>query len=290
MHFRGVPVDFETFPRSIRRKFTVEKPFSSYPLISGDTFRALCCRELSSNDYGSLFQEDGPRYTGCRIFADAMPSSNKVFEFAKSLKSQKVPLYAGAELLIHNGDQVPNDDEFEILARHFKKIYSVNYVGNIQNVIPIPIGLENKKVLRNGVPRDYLREATREKRKEIDFLFAFSVDTNRVERMKALSLANELTNSLVVTRALSPKAYRNLVMQSKFVVSPPGNGLECHRTWESLYLGSTPIVKRDSWPFTSMRLPVIVVNDWQDLKLIKPNTDFNLHGFPWSSINAWLER
>jgi hypothetical protein len=28
----------------------------------------------------------------------------------------------------------------------------------------------------------------------------------------------------------------------KFVVSPPGNGIDCHRNWEAIYLGCIPIV------------------------------------------------
>ena len=37
-------------------------------------------------------------------------------------------------------------------------------------------------------------------------------------------------------------AYRQLLLRSKYVLSPPGNGPDCHRTWESIYLGAIPIV------------------------------------------------
>ena len=30
----------------------------------------------------------------------------------------------------------------------------------------------------------------------------------------------------------------------KFALSPEGNGIDCHRTWECLYLGVIPIVKK----------------------------------------------
>lgn len=33
---------------------------------------------------------------------------------------------------------------------------------------------------------------------------------------------------------------------SRFVVSPPGNGIDCHRTWEALALGAIPIVQNSS--------------------------------------------
>ena len=52
-----------------------------------------------------------------------------------------------------------------------------------------------------------------------------------------------------------------------FVLSPHGNGFDCHRTWEALCLGSIPIVKTS--PLDSMYngLPVLIVNDWKDVTI-----------------------
>jgi len=50
-----------------------------------------------------------------------------------------------------------------------------------------------------------------------------------------------------------------------FVVSPPGEGLDCHRTWEALCLGCIPIMI--STPIDSMfdGLPVLIVKSWSDV-------------------------
>lgn len=50
-----------------------------------------------------------------------------------------------------------------------------------------------------------------------------------------------------------------------FVVSPHGNGLDCHRTWESLVLGNIPIVKRSSIDPLYEGLPVVMVDDWREI-------------------------
>ena len=50
-----------------------------------------------------------------------------------------------------------------------------------------------------------------------------------------------------------------------FVVSPHGNGLDCHRTWESLVLGNIVIVKRSSLDPLYEGLPVVVVDDWLEI-------------------------
>ncbi|MES1182427.1 MAG: hypothetical protein ABUL60_01360 [Myxococcales bacterium] len=50
-----------------------------------------------------------------------------------------------------------------------------------------------------------------------------------------------------------------------FVVSPHGNGLDCHRTWESLVLGNIVIVKRSSLDPLYDGLPVVIVDDWREI-------------------------
>jgi hypothetical protein len=53
--------------------------------------------------------------------------------------------------------------------------------------------------------------------------------------------------------------------EQAFVVSPPGNGLDTHRTWEVLALGRIPIVWRCDLNVVYDRLPIIEVDDWSEL-------------------------
>jgi hypothetical protein len=50
-----------------------------------------------------------------------------------------------------------------------------------------------------------------------------------------------------------------------FVVSPHGNGLDCHRTWESLLLGNIVIVKRSPLDPLYEGLPVVIVDRWEEI-------------------------
>ena len=50
-----------------------------------------------------------------------------------------------------------------------------------------------------------------------------------------------------------------------FVISPLGNGLDCHRTWEALILGCIPIVKVSPLDILYEDLPVLIVNSWSDI-------------------------
>lgn len=51
----------------------------------------------------------------------------------------------------------------------------------------------------------------------------------------------------------------------EFVVSPHGNGYDCHRTWEALSLGIIPIVKTSPIDPLFDDLPVLIVKEWSDI-------------------------
>jgi hypothetical protein len=55
------------------------------------------------------------------------------------------------------------------------------------------------------------------------------------------------------------------MIKYKFVLSPQGNGLDCHRTWEALCLGCYPIVKTSWLDPLFDDLPVWIVDDWTDI-------------------------
>jgi hypothetical protein len=60
-----------------------------------------------------------------------------------------------------------------------------------------------------------------------------------------------------------------LYTRYRFVLSPRGNGLDCHRTWEALIAGCIVITKTS--PLDAMYaqngLPVVVIGEWDDLNV-----------------------
>lgn len=60
------------------------------------------------------------------------------------------------------------------------------------------------------------------------------------------------------------ETWRNQINYA-FVISPHGNGLDCHRTWEALILGCIPIVKKSLIDILYEGLPVLIVNEWTDI-------------------------
>ena len=52
--------------------------------------------------------------------------------------------------------------------------------------------------------------------------------------------------------------------KTMFVPSPAGNGIDCHRTWEAIYLGAVPVVLKSEF-YGREDWPVLVVDNWSDL-------------------------
>lgn len=78
-----------------------------------------------------------------------------------------------------------------------------------------------------------------------------------------------------------------------FVISPHGNGLDCHRTWEALVLGCIPIVKTSGLDPLYSDLPVLIINEWSDVSIdLLKNTmnEFKMREFNLSklTLDYWI--
>jgi len=62
------------------------------------------------------------------------------------------------------------------------------------------------------------------------------------------------------------REYMELFRFHKFVISPPGNGRDCHRHWEALLVGTSPIILRDTALQVAMSgLPVWWVDSYDEV-------------------------
>ena len=100
------------------------------------------------------------------------------------------------------------------------------------------------------------------------------------------------TNIIVV------ESYLEDLASSYFVLSPRGHGLDCHRTWEALYMGAIPIVKSSGMDALFSDLPVLIVKDWSEITesfLLKKwaemkNTHYNFEKLYLSYWLSWIEQ
>ncbi|KAJ3108494.1 hypothetical protein HK100_003428 [Physocladia obscura] len=61
--------------------------------------------------------------------------------------------------------------------------------------------------------------------------------------------------------------YWKIMAESRFVISPPGLGLDCYRTYESIFMNVIPVVVKSSLDSIYDKLPVLILDRWEDLTI-----------------------
>ena len=67
------------------------------------------------------------------------------------------------------------------------------------------------------------------------------------------------------TYDLTQLQFYRRVAAHKFTISPEGNGVDCHRTWEAMYLKSIPIVQESVEMDHFRDLPILFTRDYTEL-------------------------
>lgn len=238
----------------------------SEPYISGDTFRAYadyCFDDDSTFDPFSITKP-------CIIFVQ--PDYLDVF-----FKSKHPLIQVSYVLVTHNSDYgVPG--QFACYLDDPKIIHWFGQnptVANHPKFTPIPIGIANQFWWHGKKEIFDAAIATNSHVEKMTMLYInFAPGTGyiddeafRIYTAERADAWNKLANkpfSYVAARK-APYDYLTEVIRSKFVASPRGHGLDCHRTWEALLMGSYPIVKTSPLDSIYKDLPVVIVNDWAEV-------------------------
>jgi hypothetical protein len=260
---------------------------SSYPYISGDTFRAFSDyvydetrqHNLTSVKYGDIIF----------VKTDMLPRF-----FRSSFKSIQKPFI----LVTHNSDlSAPNEHAVHLLNPKILRWYASN--PNIQNrskLSPIPIGLANKRWPHGNL--NIFTHAFKNYRKpwsqRTSLLYVnFNLETNKIQREKAFAQASKIENVQIIKQPTTFENYLQQIGNAKFVLSPPGNGLDCHRTWEALLMGAVPIVLTSTLDPLFLNTRSVIIDDWSKLTqkfLLSFNFSFNDHLIPdVLSAHYWLK-
>ena len=149
---------------------------------------------------------------------------------------------------------------FESRPLCIKKWYAQNVDYSHPDLIPVPIGLENHKGPSTGSYTNW----DFWKKYELSFSYQkdFEVYSNFCDTHQSRAIwRNKLNdNAFIISNRTDYNNYIHDLSRHKFCTSPRGNGIDCHRTWESLYVGTIPIVPKH-FMYDSLPLPIIQVED-----------------------------
>jgi hypothetical protein len=174
-------------------------------------------------------------------------------------------------LITHNSDYHITKNHLNYLNDDFLvKWFAQNVDVNHPKLFSIPIGIANEKWPHGDVK--ILENVINENIKKNKLIYSnFNIHTNINERSHCL---NHITkNGVTMSKPKNFESYLRELSESYFVISPNGNGVDCHKTWESLYLKTIPIVTESININFYKNLPILIISDWSKFNINELNEE-----------------
>jgi len=232
-------------------------------------------------------------------------SNNYVFcrpehiaSLSNSLTFKKLELPDSINLVTHNSDINFGENEIKFVLKllpNIKHWYTQNLLISHPQVSPIPIGIANPK-WSHGSPARFANIIEENNVKDNLYYINFNVSTNPVARIACydeLGIHNfpRYPNAASIKDhdqfvESTQENYLRDISKSYFTVSPQGNGMDCHKTWEALYMKTIPIVTRwhGAEKFKELGIPFIIIDHWSEFKNLKLNKE--LYDEMWQDFDA----
>lgn len=151
--------------------------------------------------------------------------------------------------------------------------YTQNYDGTGgHKLAPLPIGLDLHTPRPFSSPAKLIQDLDRietMRKRPADLPLKVFCDIGlslaSLERVKVFHGLVGCKHVDMLQRRVSQRAIWALYARYPFVLSLKGNGLDCHRTWEALYLGSIVITLTSPLDALYVDLPVVILKDWKEI-------------------------
>ena len=239
------------------------------PFISGQAFKDLCKYNLD-NRY-ALVPFDSSLKQGDKVFL-------KVSDLASFVED---PPPVKVIIVISNSDETFDDNLYNKVAPYVSIVYAINC--SAKRAIQIPIGFRDDAYTPHKDLTDILSDTTKSSGKDIICLLNFLIVTNVEERQAAydaflgkpwvqideeykktnMSKSLDFNDPQTINKRLD--CYATL-KKTKFVVCPPGRGIDTHRVYETLFFGGIPIIKTSPLdPMYKKLGGCWIVQDWSEV-------------------------
>lgn len=171
------------------------------------------------------------------------------------------------KLITHCSDHSIDEKLFFKKPKNINKWYAQNVNYRHDDLIPLPIGIENHYGPNKGssIDIEFLynnRKNFTVTNKIISHIYCnFNLQTNSNRSNVARILQNKQIGIFDKNRSFAE--YCQEMKKYLFVASPRGNGIDCHRTWEALYMGCIPIVEKHFMFDSYKDLPIVQIDSWE---------------------------
>jgi hypothetical protein len=171
-------------------------------------------------------------------------------------------------LITHHSDFPITEELFSQKPGCIKKWLGINPTFKAEELIAIPLGI--KTHLEPYLEPQYMSEwfiHNIPRLKTIHKTNNIYCNWNVTNLDRNLIIEKLKQNNLKYTHDYNKPFYHYIenMASHKFVISPPGNGIDCHRTWEALYVGCIPIVIKHPIYNNWTDLPILQVEDYSEI-------------------------
>jgi len=172
-------------------------------------------------------------------------------------------------IVFTNLEDTPTDEHiFDKIPSNVLRISAVNAIVNGGKVIPAPYGIQ-RKLYDNDKRDDVLQRIMNVWPDHPEnLLFVSYMQDSNPERNGIVDLFVDKDWAEVHTERKYYHEYLMSIGNSKFVVCPKGNAIDCHRNWEVVYMNRVPVIKRHPYHetlFKSIDYPVLFVDDYSEI-------------------------
>lgn len=208
-----------------------------------------------------------------RDYVNSLMDKNDLLELCSNFKDMNFIIFTNLE-------DTPIDEYiFDKIPENVLSVNAVNAISYGGKVNPIPYGLQ-----RAMDPSDDRVSITTNFMGIPDInpsvlLYINHSDNTNTERIGIRDIFKNKPWAVAQDYKISYSEYLEKIRQSKFVVCPIGNAIDCHRNWEVLYMRRVPVMKRyDYLEYLFKDYPVLFVDKYEDINedLLLENEDLYL--------------
>ena len=257
---------------------------SSAPFLSGYTYRTIASHAICDIGDTSYMKKYSTGIDPNKINDGELlyVTGNQVKKFFKEIAPR---IKCRFSVITAQWDFGPDDTFLDLLPDNLIPWWTINCHVNHHKVKSVPLGLQNLHWRFDGNiqsdPETYKKYKSNPKEKKI--LGSFSVHNNHHERSTCLNAAEKINCDFRMFKPEYRKNesyvddYFNVASRYKFVLCPWGAGVDTHRLWETLYLGSIPITRHHRVYRDFKDFPILFLDDWLELIEIDFESTYNYY-------------
>jgi len=240
--------------------------------IQGERFQDLCETQISklehkqfeSNMYSiDVDNFDFTDYNNSElVYCNVSLINERKPKLAESKLYEKLQLLKNPfKLILHNADDSFGKEHLKYFdIPNCKQIFTQNVNVLDSRVEFLQIGIANH--FWKWGNSQIVDKVIQEDIQKTDFVYAyFQERDNRVE-----CYDNLRREKIPIVESMEYEDYLRKLKTYKYCISPEGNGIDCYRTWEALYMKTIPICKRSILvEHFAKTFPIYIIDDWKDL-------------------------